>query len=420
MGQTYPNKTPIRPGLKLVADRTWPGDKLFVGLILFAVGAVIFWFVMCNPIYRLILSSEWKVTPCKVLSFKVNREAKHSEVALSYEYAVGDKRYVSNQYDLQQSIQGLPGDYQVDRPYSIGERTTCYVDPQDSSKAVLSRKLRNSFWAGVIPAVFVLWGMAVIVQSVGHWFRPRLVPVIPSDTPTDFLPSFHEEARMIRLQGSSSMPSRKELEDLPNHLRNNATHRLLAVVYAGQAMVLLVASGYFFSLSYQHPSRWDIPIRILLITMGIVALWRIRRSFQKFRMSLNPVPTVMLQPSVIRPGATIELRWTFPKSKRKISHLAISLQAVEYSSSGNGDDEMRQVSMELPILQTDSPQAIAMGVANITIPAMLPPSLNMLHNGLRWRISFHSVIPGYPDLVDDYDVVVLPAKWPDRLYARRN
>ena len=149
-----------------------------------AMGLFLLYVAILQPLQRAAGAIEWVATPCTILSSEVveeqisgtsgrgeTRTSTSSTVyraAIRYEYEFGGRRYESDQYDFNDTVDGSQ-DWQREAVESLppGTRTECFVDPDRPDQAVLRRDSRVNYWAVVLVLPLFVVGAAAFYVTMG-------------------------------------------------------------------------------------------------------------------------------------------------------------------------------------------------------------------------------------------------------------
>lgn len=113
-------------------------------------------------------ASDWAETPCEILSLKLlgNSPAK---LKIHYRYDYQGVTYESTRYDL---LLGESGEDAWAREayikLSMSDHTTCYVNPQQPSMAIIDRDRRHPRIALLLPAIFCAIGLVFGILFVSE------------------------------------------------------------------------------------------------------------------------------------------------------------------------------------------------------------------------------------------------------------
>lgn len=141
---------------------------LFFGVFA-AIGALAFWGIGIRPVMRALDARSWTETPCTILTSQVERHSGSKggstyNVAITFEYQVGRQTLRGSRYDFNSgSSSGLEGKQAVVDRFPPGARTTCWVDPNDRTRAVIDRNLGWWILWGLFPLMFLGAGLGGLV-----------------------------------------------------------------------------------------------------------------------------------------------------------------------------------------------------------------------------------------------------------------
>lgn len=131
------------------------GTAFFVFFISIPAGIEIF---IIRDFVKTVQTYSWNETPCRILSSEVVSEDNRYRFAVRYEYTVVAKTFVGDKFRRNSH----PGDYDKQQSrtsqYPAGSQTVCFVNPSNSSEAVLQR---DSLFFGLMilfPLLFIAIG----------------------------------------------------------------------------------------------------------------------------------------------------------------------------------------------------------------------------------------------------------------------
>jgi hypothetical protein len=111
--------------------------------------------------------------PCTILKSEVRTHPGDSDsgptysIAVRYTYLVQGREHVSTRY---QFLGGSTGDQatkeRIVRRLPPLTRTTCYVNPEDPTDAVLNRDLGSEYAFGLVGALFLAVGLGGMVFAI--------------------------------------------------------------------------------------------------------------------------------------------------------------------------------------------------------------------------------------------------------------
>lgn len=377
---------------------------ILVGAMFIGMGSVFFFMVFLGPLMRSREAAHWIATPCTVIRSEV--QAHHStdksgstySIEVSFRYTFAGRSFVSDQYDLlDYASSGYASKQLVVSQLPPGTLTTCYVNPIDPVRAVMVRELGSSLWLGLIPMVFIIAGVAAVIAMIRSRRKGlNTMGISATATATAYLPTFDPAGRTIELRRSRG--------------------RWFSVIF--MAFFALFWNGITWAmvinmLSDRHSGITSFSL-LFMIPFVLVGLGVIVYLIYTLLQSFNPRPNITLSPSALRPGATVQVRWHFDAGAHKVSRLIVTLEGTERTTYRQGTNTRTDTStfVILPLADTSSPSEIASGDASILLPIPLLHTINLSHNAINWKIKMHGEIEKWPDIKDEYDVVVLPNNWP--------
>ena len=143
-----------------------------LGGIFAAMGALLLYVALLKPMQLTWKSSSWIETPATVAECRLeNRSRGAMTIVINYHYYYNKIKYCGNRYDFFRS-NGNATSWRIDNMREIvrslppGTRTTCLVDPQKPSEAVISRKIFLSPVALLLPVLFLSIGVGMLLAAI--------------------------------------------------------------------------------------------------------------------------------------------------------------------------------------------------------------------------------------------------------------
>lgn len=165
-----PSDDPVGPRLQKAMTANPKGCMAaFFAVFLLAGAGFSLFFV--RPAVQVLKARSWQATPCTVLTSQVRSHSGEDSttysVDVSYTYSVGGRAYRSNRYQfLGGSSGGYAGKERIVRRLPPLTRTTCYVNPEEPSEAVMNRDFSAEYAIGLVPLLFVAVGLGGIIFSL--------------------------------------------------------------------------------------------------------------------------------------------------------------------------------------------------------------------------------------------------------------
>ncbi|HEV8580811.1 MAG TPA: DUF3592 domain-containing protein [Thermoanaerobaculia bacterium] len=166
-----PSDDPMGPRLQKAIQNANPKGCIaaFFGLFLLAGAGVSLFFLL--PAVQVLKAKSWQATPCTVLTSQLQShpgdDSTTYSVDVSYVYSFGGRAYRSSRY---QFLGGSSGGYaekeRIVRRLPPLTRTTCYVNPEKPSEAVMNRDFSSEYAFGLVPLLFVAVGLGGIIFTL--------------------------------------------------------------------------------------------------------------------------------------------------------------------------------------------------------------------------------------------------------------
>ncbi len=387
---------------------------LFLGVFLLAGLGLLP--VLGRPVIQAIGARSWREVPCTILESGVkNHEGSDSttySVSVRYEYEVDGRLYRSDRYRFMGgSSSGYEGKAEVVAGLPVGSRQVCYVDPKDPSRAVLDRSLGAWVLLSLIPLGLIagtLWGIVWIIRTArGKTRGPTLAPVPGGVTFSDleayrtWLPEPHGAARRAALAGDD----RIELKPAAGPVAKLVGITAVALFWNGIVSLFLkdVVAGWRSGQGDGCRTLFLVPFVVIGVGLLISIPYQILALF-------NPRPRLILDRSRLRPGEAARLSWSFSGAAGRIRRLKITIEGREEASYRRGTTTHtdRSTFATLVLFDGDQAASVGSGEVEVVIPAGSMHSFAASHNKIVWKLMVSGEIAHWPDVGEEFDLVVLP------------
>jgi len=141
------------------------GKKVIIpfGLVFLSAGLLVMWFLTVSPLLKLQDAENWPAVPCVIVSSQVEShdsdEGTTYSVDILFRYTVEGKEYRSDTYDVSLgSSSGRQGKQAIVNAHPVGMKTTCFVNPDDPTDAIISREAPGTIWFGLFSLAFIVAG----------------------------------------------------------------------------------------------------------------------------------------------------------------------------------------------------------------------------------------------------------------------
>ncbi len=379
----------------------WAGCVLpaFFGVFFFA-GLAVLWWLMLSPLQWISRARSWQTTPCTVVSSSLAQQSDSDgttyRIEIVYRYLFGGREYQSSRYNFQTAWSGDASSKQavVDR-YTPGEACTCFVDPAEPSRAVLDRGFRKSYWAGLLGLPFLLAGLGGLLWVSGA-LRGKARPAVPAQG---------------RFSGwrEGALAEPVVLRPKSGPWKKLAGTLFINVFWNGIVSVFIV----FIAKDWRAGGHDWMPI-LILTPFTLIGLALLAGLPYALLGLLNPRPWIELERSTLAPGDAVGARFRLSGRASRLDRLTVALEGRESvtitTRSGNttsisSRDALfhRSVLFESPPGGTPRDGAFTLAVPADTMHTLAAPS-----NRVGWRLSVHGDIARWPDIEEEFEILVLP------------
>jgi hypothetical protein len=346
-----------------------------------------------------VTSRSWREVPCTVVSSEVGTHSGSKSATFSvdivYEYETGGRTYRSTRYGfLGGSSSGYDGKAEIVAEHPPGSRCTCFVDPANPARAVLSRSLGGDFFFVLIPLLFVAVGLGGIVLA---WtFDPARRASGPS-------------SRSIRVLGAAPDTS---LGPWPVTLGGgSAVGR-----FFGMLAVTVFWNGIVGIFLVQEVSSWSKGDRhfgsaLFLVPFVLIGLLFAAGLGYFFLALFNPRLKMTLSSGLIPAGGSAAIRWTFSSGGAGITKLTIGAEGREETATGTGRSKStrREVFARIPVFEAPQSTDMSTGTATLSIPGDARPSFEEPGRKVAWVLKVQGEIPRWPDVSEELEFAVAPS-----------
>lgn len=388
--------------------------------IFFAVGFLGVWFMSLQPMAKVLDARNWIATPCtitmsQVVSTSGAKGGTTYRVDIHYSYDYQGQSHQGSRYKfVSGSTSGMAGKQQIVSQYPVGSQQTCYVNPNDPTESVINRGLTADVWFGMIPMVFCLIGLGGITYVIRR--HNRRASGVLTDSAIDAQRA-HKLLKVARSPARSAEMS--WLPPLPTVTDGRVVLRAV-ISPVGKVVGLLIAtllwngivSVFVFQVVKAFArGRPDWCMTLFIIPFVIVGVLIFAGFVHSILALGNPRPTIELDQTCVPVGGTLGIRWNLVGNINRITDLRMYLEGKEEATYTRGTNTStdRCTFARLDILHTTDHRAMAAGRATVTIPADTMHSLVATRNRILWTLHIHASIPRWPDVDEEYLIVVEPA-----------
>ncbi len=380
---------------------------------IFAVaGLVTFYFLTWRPLTSILAARSWEETSCVIVSSDVavnhGSDSTTYRVDIRYTYeAERGETFHGDRYDFSiGSSSGYDAKAAVVEAHPPGREVTCYVDPQDPSRAVINRSAGTFLLWGLFPLPFLavgLGGLLFLATASGKRSPGKASKRgrgRPAAEPT------HVGRRR---SASSTFSGQVELEAEASPAVKLIGTGCAALFWNGIVSVFLFAV-IIPSFRREDPEWFA---TIFMTPFVLVGLGLIGAVLYQSLASFNPRPRLTLTDRHLTPGNECSLHWQFSGRADRIAKLTIELEGREEARYRRGTstttDHRVFFSREL-VSQGGRFSSVGRGSTNLDIPRRTMPTFEAPNNKIEWRLKVHGDISFWPDVNETFPIVVYPGR----------
>lgn len=149
---------------------------------------------------------------------------------------------------------------------------------------------------------------------------------------------------------------------------------------------------------------------ILLGVFSLMSLALVVSAIYKTLQAGNPRPTLVCSHRDWYPGTEVEISWLFSSNVNRISQLRISIEGAETVSYRQGTTTRTEKAtfFNHTLVDTDDISSMTTGYALVALPADTMHTFIADRNKVEWALRVKGTIKNWPDIDDEFPVVVLP------------
>jgi hypothetical protein len=394
------------------------GAFLLAGLG-FAV-PILFW-----PLWRFAQARGWQAVPCTIESATVETHPSDEgdptySVEVSYLYEVTGRSYRGDRYHFfTGSTSGYDGKAAVVAALPPGTRTECWVNPEDPEDSVLRRRLGWELMFGLLPLTFVAVGGGGVAWALSQGVkqrRRRRATAMPFGEPggvsvrelSDPVSSAaHPE--WLPAGPGTAIGTRGSVQLEPAH---GPVTRLV-----GSVLVALFWNGIVGVFLWKVVEGWragspDGCLTLFLVPFLLVGLALLVNVPYQVLAFFNPRPRLTLSAATVPVGGAVRVHWQFSGAAGRLRTLRLWVEGREEAvyRRGTSTHTDTHTFARLPVVELAAPAPLGTGEGTVSIPAGTMHSFGASRNRVVWKLKLHGEIARWPDVAEEFDLVVEP-RW---------
>ncbi|MFK7910885.1 MAG: DUF3592 domain-containing protein [Akkermansiaceae bacterium] len=390
-------------------EKTSPAILIPFFSIFALAGFGILFFVVVPQWIKYSDAKRWVETPAKVNWSRVQSHTDSDgttySVDIFYSYEFEGKEYNSNTLGLMSgSSSGRDSKQEKVNAHPPGKEITCYVNPDNPWQALLDRDLG---WAALF-ALFPLPFIGVGVGGLWWMLRKRAKARRASSSKNPYIRSSALAETETETVQKTPVPVRQVFK--PGGKRIGW--------FFGSIAIALFWNGITSVFVWQAVKSWQRGnpewfLIIFITPFVLIGIGFILHIFYRLLALFNPTSTLTLTPGEITLGIPAKLKWNSSGSAHRFQHFTIHLVGQEEASYRRGTDTVTETETfyEKALIDTQDPRKSMTGSATIDLPPNqmnLMPSWKGGNNSIKWSIHVKGDISIWPDVSDQYDVIVRP------------
>lgn len=386
-----------------------------VGLVFFLVGLGVFVGLSGIPLKGWFAARDWPAVPCTITSSEV---ASHSSsdgttysIQIRYAYEYEGRTFEGTEYNF---FGGSSSGYDrkqavVDR-YPAGATRECFVNPEEPAEAVLNRDFSFTYLIGCFGLIFLLIGLALLLHRA-----KAAAGATASGVQSSSGPAISHAAIGLPAEAAHTLDGGFQIGQTPNHgpvaLKGGNNSRIgfafmlvFALIWNG---IVSAAAWDTFSGGFDGVDLFTALFLVPFLLIGLAALGGVVYFFLTL---FNPRVDLTMDPGQLNLGGAANVAWSFRGNAGRISKLTITLQGQEAATyrRGTSTSTDRSIFEKIPLVEVEDHAAIQQGHAVITVPEFTAPSFDAPNNKIQWQIKVHGEIASWPDVNEEFEVIVLP------------
>jgi hypothetical protein len=125
----------------------------------------------------------------------------------------------------------------------------------------------------------------------------------------------------------------------------------------------------------------------------------------------NPRATLTVNANAVPLGGALEVQWRLTGRVEVVRRLRIWLEGREEATYRRGTSTCTdsEVFATVELAAADMPHDIREGRRSVTVPTDTMHSFEACHNKIVWALQVHGEIERWPDVKEQFPIVVLPA-----------
>lgn len=405
------------------------------------LGLALFLNMFARPVFRMAQARSWTPVPCRITAngISAHRGSKSTNYSFDpvYSYSVNGQNYVGETYSFGGKVEGSYNSrVSQQAAYPIGSTSTCYVNPADPANVVLTRDMTTDIWFGLTPLLFTVFGTAGIVftrKSMKLATAPKS-NWQPKELATDNTSSISGAVAMTTSQpvstsvfdsgpfqpldrGSNAVDitgvPASTAGDGPVILKANSSPvgRVFGTLFAalfwnGIVSVFLFMTGR--EVMQGKAGFFEVFMGLFLIPFVLIGIGIFVAFISQVLALFNGRAVVTLSKASLRPGDGVNVGWKLGGGMFAPHTIRVSVEGREEATYRRGTDTVTDKSTFFRQTLYESSSGPA-STARLALPENTIHSFESNNNKIVWVLTVHGEIRWWPDIHEEYKLLVKPA-----------
>ena len=381
--------------------------------VLFTMLSALLYVSTTMPAREIATTKNWRATPCLILESHLDqnsyKDGNTYTVNVLFSYQVNGREYRSNHYQAgRQESSSYHRQAERASHYVPGQTSTCYVNPDSPSEAVLNTTYEpDASLLSYVPFVMMAMGLLLTVSSAAKFIAPKSRLAVMDNEELGDLFFGRTQRRTLNERGGITFQSRA-----------GSPFRLIGLmlgVFAGFALIASIVRSII--LDWRLGA---ISLDVMTILVPLVAVVGIGWCFKQLWQALAPQPTVTVFPDSVAPGESFTVDWEFRESVRPLTELKIIFQGREdyivktthVGPHGGGVEKIvhKVPFHEVPLLVAGANEVTKFGSASVKVPDRSMHSFETPSCRVLWCLIITGKIKSGTVIQHEFKLTVLPAK----------
>ena len=364
------------------------------GLIFFGAGVFFLYYMAIKSIVDVVSSQSWQQIECTITKSELKThhgsDGDTHKVLIEMRWKYGGYSYSGGSYNFSDvSSGGKKGKTTIINNYKVGEEYPCWVDPDNAERAVLNRDIPGIVWF-IIPFSFLF-------IAVGGFIMLGAMNILPASWSGRFS---HRHKPVPNIGVGFT-----ELKPLHTPRGKVAFALFFASFWNG-------VTGVFVGIAVKSHLSGDPEwfLTFFIIPFVLIGIGAIVFVFHSILALFNPRASASISEGNPYLGQRVEFKWAFDKTPERIHNLTLTLKGEEQATYQQGTSTRtdKHVFYERKLMTQTHVSQIARGSVHIELPENTMHSFDSGNNKIVWSLVLHGEIEKWPDVNNDYVLVVRP------------